>query len=123
MTDNIVVMDKGRVIAEGTPLHLKQQAGNASLVVKMVSQVDDLEAAAALLRKTGAEVFVDIGARQLTAAADGLADMTRVAGWLRDSEIDVDGHIGLVAAEPRRRVPVAHRTPLYPKLLTEEESA
>jgi ABC-2 type transport system ATP-binding protein len=30
----------------------------------------------------------------LTAAADGLADMTRVAGWLRDSRIEVDD-IGL----------------------------
>lgn len=39
-------------------------------------------------------MFIDTGARQLTAAADGLADMTRVAGWLRDSEIEVDD-IGL----------------------------
>ena len=55
---------------------------------------DNLPAAQALLSKTGAEVFVDAGARQLTAAADGLADMVRVAGWLRDSDIDVDD-IGL----------------------------
>jgi ABC-2 type transport system ATP-binding protein len=93
LADNIVVMDRGRIIAEGTPLQLKQQSGNASLVVT-VSRFDDLPAAEALLRKTGAEVFVDVGARQLTAAADGLADMTRVAGWLRDSDIDVDD-IGL----------------------------
>ncbi|MBV8928573.1 MAG: daunorubicin ABC transporter ATP-binding protein, partial [Mycobacteriaceae bacterium] len=93
LADNIIVMDKGRIIAEGTPLRLKQQAGQASLVVT-VSRADDLAAAEALLRKTGAEVFADAGARQLTAAADGLADMTRVAGWLRDSEIDVDD-IGL----------------------------
>jgi len=93
LADNIVVMDKGRIIAEGTPLQLKQQAGNASLVVT-VSHADDLGAAEALLRKTGGDVFVDTGARQLTAAADGLADMTRVAGWLRDSNIDVDD-IGL----------------------------
>src|ERR1700694_3065208 len=93
LADNIVVMDKGRIIAEGTPLRLKQQAGNASLVVT-VSRADDLGAAKALLGKTGVEVFVDAGARQLTAAADGLADMTRVTGWLRDSEIDVDD-IGL----------------------------
>jgi ABC-2 type transport system ATP-binding protein len=93
LADNIVVMDRGRVIAEGTPLQLKQQAGNASLVVT-VSRADDLAAAEALMRKTGAEVFVDTGARQLTAAADGLADMTQVAGWLRDSNIDVDD-IGL----------------------------
>jgi ABC-2 type transport system ATP-binding protein len=93
LADNIVVMDKGRIIAEGTALQLKQQAGHASLVVT-VSHADDLALATALLRKTGADVFVDSGARQLTAAADGLADMTRVAGWLRDSEIEVDD-IGL----------------------------
>ena len=39
-------------------------------------------------------MFIDAGARQLTAAAEGLADMVRVAGWLRDSDIDVDD-IGL----------------------------
>ena len=59
-----------------------------------VANADDLPAARALLAKTGAEVFVDAGARRLTAAADGLADTVRVAGWLRDSDIDVDD-IGL----------------------------
>ncbi len=93
LADNIVVMDKGRIIAEGTPLRLKQRAGNASLVVT-VSHAEDLPAARALLAKTGVEVFVDAGARRLTAAADGLEDMTRVAGWLQDSNIDVDD-IGL----------------------------
>jgi ABC-2 type transport system ATP-binding protein len=93
LADNIVVMDKGRIIAQGTPLLLKQQAGNASLVVT-VSRTEDLAAAKALLAKTGVEVFVDAGARQLTAAAAGLEDMTRVAGWLNDSNIDVDD-IGL----------------------------
>jgi ABC-2 type transport system ATP-binding protein len=62
--------------------------------VVTVSHPDDIATAQALLRKTGAEVVVDTGARQLTAAADGLADMTRVAGWLRDSRIEVDD-IGL----------------------------
>jgi ABC-2 type transport system ATP-binding protein len=93
LANNIVVIDKGRIIAQGTPLQLKQQAGNASLVVT-VTRADDIAAAESLLRKTGAEVFVDAGARQLTAAADGLADMTRVAGWLHDSDIEVDD-IGL----------------------------
>ncbi len=93
LADNIVVIDKGRIIAEGSPLQLKQQAGKASLVVT-VANADDLPAARALLAKTGAEVFVDTGARELTAAAEGLADMIRVAEWLRDSNIDVDD-IGL----------------------------
>src|SRR6476646_4973901 len=93
LADNIVVIDKGRIIAEGSPLQLKQQAGAASLVVT-VTNAADLPAAQALLGKTGAEVLIDAGARQLTAAADGLADMVRVAGWLRDSDVDVDD-IGL----------------------------
>jgi ABC-2 type transport system ATP-binding protein len=93
LADNIVVMDKGRIIAEGSPLQLKKQAGSASLVVT-VARADDVTAAEALLTKRGAEVFVDAGARQLTAQAGGLPDMIRVAGWLRDSDIDVDD-IGL----------------------------
>ncbi|MCW2688355.1 MAG: daunorubicin resistance transporter ATP-binding subunit [Mycobacterium sp.] len=93
LADNIVVVDRGRIIAEGSPLQLKQQAGSASLVVT-VARADDLAAAQGLLAKTGVEVFVDAGARRLTAAAEGLADMTRVAAWLQDSAIEVED-IGL----------------------------
>lgn len=93
LADNIVVIDRGRIIAEGSPLELKQQAGRASLVVT-VADTADLEPARALLARTGADVFVDTGARRLTATADGLDDMIQVAGWLRDSGITVDD-IGL----------------------------
>jgi ABC-2 type transport system ATP-binding protein len=93
LADDIVVMDRGRIIAKGTPLQLKQQAGNASLVVT-VSHANDLQAARDLMARAGIEVHVDAGARQLTAAADGIADMTRVAGWLQESRIEVDD-IGL----------------------------
>ncbi|WP_076476193.1 ATP-binding cassette domain-containing protein [Williamsia sterculiae] len=93
LADNIVVIDKGRTIAEGTPHQLKEQAGKASLVIT-VSHPDDLRAAEGLLRKTGAEVHVDADARRLSAPADGLRDMTRVAGWFTDSGIEVDD-IGL----------------------------
>ncbi|WP_024448051.1 daunorubicin resistance protein DrrA family ABC transporter ATP-binding protein [Mycolicibacterium iranicum] len=93
LADNIVVIDRGRIIAEGSPLELKQQAGRASLVVT-VADAADLESARALLARTGADVFVDVGARRLTASADGLDDMIQVAGWLRDAGITVDD-IGL----------------------------
>jgi ABC-2 type transport system ATP-binding protein len=93
LADHIVVVDRGRIIAEGTPLQLKQQAGNASLVVT-VSHAADLPAARELISRTGVEVHVDTGARQLTATAEGIADLTRVAGWLQDSRIEVDD-IGL----------------------------
>ena len=93
LADDIVVVDRGRIIAEGTPLQLKQQAGRASLVVT-VSHADDLETARGLLAESGAEVHVDVGARQLTASAEGIADLTRVAGWLHRHDVEVDD-IGL----------------------------
>ncbi|BBY31634.1 ATP-binding cassette domain-containing protein [Mycolicibacterium sediminis] len=93
LADDIVVIDRGRIIAKGTPLQLKQQAGNASLVVT-VSHAVDLPAARDLLARTGSEVHVDVGARQLTASADGIADLTTVANWLQESRIEVDD-IGL----------------------------
>ncbi|MGZ8177488.1 ATP-binding cassette domain-containing protein [Williamsia sp. SKLECPSW1] len=93
LADDIVVINKGKVIAQGSPLQLKEQAGKASLVLT-VSHAADIPAAEALLRKTGGEVFVDTGARRLTAPADGLAEMNRVIGWFTDSGIAVDD-IGL----------------------------
>ncbi|MXP21890.1 ATP-binding cassette domain-containing protein [Gordonia sp. HNM0687] len=89
LADKIVVIDKGAIIAEGTSLQLKEQAGAASLVLT-VSDPADIPAAEALLRKTGGEVFIDEGARKLTTAADGLADLTRVVGWFDESGIAVD---------------------------------
>ena len=93
LADNIVVIDRGTVIAEGTPLQLKDQSGAAALVVT-VSQAPDLDAAEALLRPHVREVHVDTGARQLTAPAEGLGHMTRVAAIFDESGIVLDD-IGL----------------------------
>ncbi|WP_435082968.1 ATP-binding cassette domain-containing protein [Gordonia hongkongensis] len=89
LADDIVVIDKGTIIAHGTSLQLKEQAGSASLVLT-VSHADDLTAAESLLRKNGAEVFVDVAARRLTTAAAGLGDLPRVAAWFDESGISVD---------------------------------
>ena len=93
LADNIVVIDRGSVIAEGTPLQLKDQSGAAALVVT-VSTADDLEPARRLLEPHVREVHVDRGARQLTAPAEGLGHMTRVAGLFDESGIVLDD-IGL----------------------------
>ncbi|MEE9242827.1 MAG: ATP-binding cassette domain-containing protein, partial [Mycobacterium sp.] len=66
LADNVVVVDRGRIIAQGSPLELKQQAGRASVVVT-VADTARLADAYSLLTRTGAEVFVDNEARRLTA--------------------------------------------------------
>ena len=89
LADRIIVIDHGRVIAEGTALELKDRSGKAAIVLT-VSRADDLEAAEGLLRAHVSEVHVDAGARQLTAPSDGLRDMTRIAAVFEGSQIELD---------------------------------
>ena len=89
LAHDIVVIDRGTVIAHGTPLQLKDASGKAALVVT-VSRPDDLAEAAELLRPAVPELHVDEAARTLTAPADGLADVTRVATLFDGCGIDLD---------------------------------
>jgi ABC-2 type transport system ATP-binding protein len=89
LCDDIVVIDKGRVIAAGTPTQLKDQAGRASVVLT-VSDLADLPRAERALRERFGDVYVESGARRITAAADGLADMSRIGEVLTDEGIAVD---------------------------------
>ena len=90
LADDIVVIDKGRIIAQGTPLELKNQSGAASLVVT-VSRHDKVHEAAELLRgSVEGEVHVDSDARKLTAPGGDVAALTRVATRLDDAQIEVD---------------------------------
>ena len=89
LADRIVVIDRGGVIAEGTALELKDRSGAAAIVLT-VSRAEDLAAAEGLLRAHVSEVHVDHGARQLTAPAEGLRDMTRIAAVFEGSEIELD---------------------------------
>ena len=89
LADKIVVIDHGRIIAQGTPLQLKDQSGAASVVLT-VSNAADLAEAERMLRTQVSEVHVDLGARQLTAPAEGLADMTRIARVFEGTDIELD---------------------------------
>jgi ABC-2 type transport system ATP-binding protein len=89
LADRIVVIDKGRVIAEGTPTSLKDQSGQASVVVH-VSHSGDLARAADLLRRYSSGVHVEEGPRRLVAQADGLDDMLRIGHVFAESGIAVD---------------------------------
>ncbi|GAA5123268.1 daunorubicin resistance protein DrrA family ABC transporter ATP-binding protein [Alloalcanivorax gelatiniphagus] len=89
LADNIVVIDRGKVIAQGTPLQLKDSSGQASLVVT-VSRSDDLAAAVERVRAAGLEAHVEEAARRITAPADGLGDITRIAAIFDGSGIEID---------------------------------
>jgi ABC-2 type transport system ATP-binding protein len=107
LADNIVVIDRGKVIAEGTPIQLKDASGKAALVVT-VSRSEDLEPAAALVHSLIPEAYVDAPARRITAPAEGLSDVTRMAALF-----DGTGHrprrSGAATAQPGRRVLAPHR--------------
>ena len=89
LADRIVVVDHGRIIAEGTALELKDQSGQASIVLT-VSRGEDLPLAERMLREHVSAVHIDEAARQLTAPAEGLRDMTRIAAVFEHSEIELD---------------------------------
>ena len=93
LADDIVVIDKGRIIAQGTPLQLKDQSGRASLVVT-VSRAEDLPEAERLIRSEVPEVHLDVPDRQFTAPAEGLSAITRIAEVFERAGIELDD-IGL----------------------------
>ncbi|QIK64979.1 ATP-binding cassette domain-containing protein [Nocardioides sp. HDW12B] len=93
LADDIIVIDKGRIIAQGTPTQLKQQSGQASVVVH-VATAADLERAAAVVRRCAPEVHVDDASRRITAKADGLGDMILISEAINADGVDVDD-IGL----------------------------
>ncbi len=89
LADQIVVIDRGRVIASGTPTQLKDEAGQASVVLTL-KHAADLSRAEQLLRTCSPEVHAEQSSRRLTAQADGLGDMTRIADAFETSGIEVD---------------------------------
>ena len=89
LADRIVVIDHGRVIAEGTPLELKDQSGRAAIVVT-VSRAEDLAGRRAHAARRRGRGPRRRGGPQLTAPANGLADMTRIADVFAASAIELD---------------------------------
>jgi ABC-2 type transport system ATP-binding protein len=89
LCDDIVVIDRGKVLAAGTPTQLKDQAGRASVVVT-VTDPSQLALAEQLMRQSSGEVYLEQGARRLTVSADGIADVTRIGQLLVDNDVAVD---------------------------------
>lgn len=89
LASDIVVIDRGRVIAAGTPTQLKDQAGQASVVLTL-THTADLVKAVEIMRRCSPEVHVDEAARRLTAQASGLSDMTRIGAEFDGTGIAID---------------------------------
>jgi len=88
----IVIVDHGRTIAEGTPTQLKQQIGGNMIEVHARDR-DQLTAIAEALGRIGsARAQVDGATRRVTVALDGVADgMRAVLGAVEAADVDVDG--------------------------------
>ena len=89
LADDIIVIDKGRIIAHGTPTQLKDQAGRASVVLT-VTAAADLDPAAAAVRRFTDELHVDAAARRITAKASGIGDVLAIGEAISAAGIDVD---------------------------------
>ncbi|MDP2710701.1 MAG: ATP-binding cassette domain-containing protein [Solirubrobacteraceae bacterium] len=83
LADRIAVIDRGKVIAEGTPAELKASVGSGSLHVRLLDPEQRLDAARVLDRELGA-VTLDADPAALSAAgadadraAEAVAELTR----------------------------------------------
>jgi ABC-2 type transport system ATP-binding protein len=89
LAEHIVVIDRGRKIAEGTPDQLKTQVGGERIEIVLESE-DDLAASNKILAAIcgGDEVQVDENARRVTAAVTGgVSVLKRVLQDLGEQEI------------------------------------
>ena len=91
LADRVVVVDGGRVVAEGTPSELKSRTGGDRVDVTLRDAADLPAAAALLARVTGAEPDVDGTALRLGAPVrDRVRALTDVVRALDDAGLAVE---------------------------------
>ena len=91
LADDIIVIDRGRVIARGNSRSLKREVGGDHLYA-VVAAADRFDEAVAILGGvTGAEPVADAEARSITAPTNGGVDaLVAVATSLRDAGIAIE---------------------------------
>jgi ABC-2 type transport system ATP-binding protein len=91
LADRIVVIDRGRTVAEGTPTQLKNEIGGDRIDVTMRAESDVPAAAALLARGTGTEPEIDAPMRRLSAGVhDRVAALTDVVRTLDTAGLEVE---------------------------------
>jgi ABC-2 type transport system ATP-binding protein len=91
LADDIVVIDRGRVIARGDARTLKREVGGDHIHAVVVDAARLDEAAKIVAAATDAEPAVDFDARSVNApTAGGVDALVAVASQLRDARIAVD---------------------------------
>ncbi len=88
LADRIAVIDRGTVIAEGTPGQLKASVGQSTLHVRLVDPADRPSAQAALERGLGGEVHLESDPASLSIP---VADAGRAATAVAELDVAVEG--------------------------------
>ena len=91
LADRIAVIDRGRVVAEGTGDALKSSVGQQSLQLTLVRPEDAPAAADAVRAVLGVDATVSPEARRLTVPVADPARVTDLLVRLRGADVDLDG--------------------------------
>jgi ABC-2 type transport system ATP-binding protein len=92
LADRVTVMQRGRVVAEGTPGELKARLGGDRVIVTLPLAARPAAVRDTLAAESGSPVLVDEGTRQVTVEAGdegGAAALFRVVRTLDRSGVDV----------------------------------
>jgi ABC-2 type transport system ATP-binding protein len=91
LADDIIVVDHGRIIAQGNSRTLKREVGGDHVHVVVVDPATVPEAARIVARITGAEPHIDAAVRAITApTTQGVAGLVSVAQALAEAGLAVD---------------------------------
>ena len=91
LADDIVVIDHGRIIAQGDARSLKRQVGGDNIGVVVLDVADLPSAAEVLARTCGHEAVIDPSLRSAVAATTtGVGGLAEVAGALAAAGIEVE---------------------------------
>jgi len=89
LADRISVIDRGKIIAEGTSSELKASVGSGSLHVRVMDRSDRAAAKAILERELGVDVVESVDPQALTAAVEASGPVTRALTALEGARIEL----------------------------------